>query len=221
MKTTKFFAMLLVLMAGVFIFESCSKKEDNGLQVTTLDASEITPNSAKVGGMVYGSSIGKRYVSYGTSPNDYDRFHDCGSGAGIFVTILTGLMPSTTYYYHAIASNDRGVSAGEEKSFTTEEVGYPEVTTAIVSDIAQNSASCGGFVRSFGGGYTATRGVCWSTSSNPTIADGHTTDGQGIGPFVSSITGLTANTKYFVRAYAINSLDTGYGGVQNFTTLGK
>ncbi|HNY02538.1 MAG TPA: DUF1566 domain-containing protein, partial [Bacteroidales bacterium] len=53
--------------------------------------------------------------------------------------------------------------------------------------------------------------VCWSTSSSPTIADSHTTDGSGTGAFVSSITGLTPNTNYYVRAYAMNSAGTAYG----------
>jgi uncharacterized protein (TIGR02145 family) len=60
--------------------------------------------------------------------------------------------------------------------------------------------------------------VCWSTNQTPTISDNKTTDGTGAGNFVSSISGLTANTTYYVRAYATNSNGTAYGSVMSFTT---
>ena len=71
-----------------------------------------------------------------------------------------------------------------------------------------------------GGAAIVARGVCWSTSSTPTVANSKTTDGIGIGAFVSSISGLTPGTPYFVRAYATNSVGTGYGDIQLFPTAG-
>lgn len=65
------------------------------------------------------------------------------------------------------------------------------------------------------------RGVCWSTSQNPTTSDSHTTDGAGTGNFTSNIAGLTANTTYFVRAYATNSEGTSYGSQVIFTSTGS
>ena len=62
------------------------------------------------------------------------------------------------------------------------------------------------------------RGVCWSTSHNPTVSNSHTTDGSGTGSFTSSITGLSQNTTYYVRAYATNSVGTAYGNEVSFTT---
>lgn len=46
------------------------------------------------------------------------------------------------------------------------------------------------------------RGVCWSTSHNPTIADNHTQNGTGSGTYTANITGMIAGTTYYVRAYA-------------------
>ena len=63
------------------------------------------------------------------------------------------------------------------------------------------------------------RGVCWSTSPNPTIADSHTVDGSGTGNFNSSIIGLSPSTTYYVRAYATNVYDTAYGDEKTFITL--
>jgi len=94
----------------------------------------------------------------------------------------------------------------------------PTVTTATVSEITDTTATCGGNVTADGGGNVMARGVCWSTSQNPTINDSHTTDGNGTGSFTSSLTGLAAGTTYYVRAYATNGAGTVYGEEVSFTT---
>jgi len=95
----------------------------------------------------------------------------------------------------------------------------PVLTTTEVSAITQTSATSGGNITSDAGSSVISRGVCWSTKANPTIADNKTTDGAGIGSFTSSITGLTAGTTYFVQAYATTSSGTGYGGAYQITTI--
>jgi parallel beta-helix repeat protein len=94
----------------------------------------------------------------------------------------------------------------------------PSVRTEDVSSITCNSASSGGEIISDGGASVTARGVCWSTSENPTINDSHTSDGTGAEAFESGITGLEPGTKYYLRAYAANSAGTGYGDVLPFTT---
>ena len=95
----------------------------------------------------------------------------------------------------------------------------PVVTTLLVSNIMQTTASCGGEVTS-DGGYTVTaRGICWSLNQNPTIADNKTADGSGAGSFISELTDLSVNSTYYVRAYATNTYGTGYGSTFSFTTL--
>jgi uncharacterized protein (TIGR02145 family) len=96
--------------------------------------------------------------------------------------------------------------------------GTPGITSANVVSITQTSAISGGNITNEGGSAVTVRGVCWSTSPNPTVADNKTTDGAGPGTFTSSITGLSANTIYHVRAYATNSSGTAYGNEINFTT---
>jgi sugar lactone lactonase YvrE len=95
----------------------------------------------------------------------------------------------------------------------------PTIITALVSSITQTTASGGGNVTSDGGASIIARGVCWSTSVNPTTSDVCTADGTGTGTFFSSITGLTANTSYHVRAYAMNIAGTAYGADAPFTAL--
>ena len=94
----------------------------------------------------------------------------------------------------------------------------PIVSTNIVTSINNTTAVCGGVVSSQGGSPVTARGVCWSTNPNPTIADPHTVDASGTGSFVSNLTSLTANTTYYVRAYATNSSGTDYGLQTSFST---
>ncbi len=94
----------------------------------------------------------------------------------------------------------------------------PVLTTTEVIAVTQTTATSGGVITSDGGFTVTERGVCWSTSQSPTIADNKTTDGSGTGSFTSAITELIANTTYYVRAYATNSKGTGYGSVMSFTT---
>jgi uncharacterized protein (TIGR02145 family) len=94
----------------------------------------------------------------------------------------------------------------------------PVLSTATISGITTTEAISGGTITSDGGSAVTACGVCWSTTENPTTASTRTTDGAGSGSFTSSLTGLAANTHYFVRAYATNSAGTAYGNQLNFTS---
>ena len=78
----------------------------------------------------------------------------------------------------------------------------------------------GGEVTDEGSTPVTIRGVCWSTSQNPTISDNKTNNGSGIGHFSSVIHGVSSATTYYVRAYATNIAGTGYGNEVSFTTWG-
>jgi predicted outer membrane repeat protein len=92
-------------------------------------------------------------------------------------------------------------------------------TTTAVTSITSTAASSGGNITNDGGAPITARGVCWSLTGNPSIADNKTNDGTGIGSFTSSLTGLTPATTYFVRTYATNDMGTSYGTPLSFTTL--
>ena len=94
----------------------------------------------------------------------------------------------------------------------------PVLTTNALSFITSVTATCGGNISDGGGARVTKRGICWSTEQTPTENDNKITNGEGIGNFTSNITGLQANTSYYVRAYAVNSEGTGYGNTLSFTT---
>jgi hypothetical protein len=99
-----------------------------------------------------------------------------------------------------------------------EEVLVPVLTTSEVININNTSATSGGTITSEGSGTVRSRGICWSTNFDPTIADNKTSDGSGAGNFISNMTGLNEATTYYVRAYATNSGGTGYGMAMSFKT---
>lgn len=95
----------------------------------------------------------------------------------------------------------------------------PVVFSTDVTAVTMTTASSGGSITSEGGSAVTARGVCWNTEGEPTTADSKTSDGEGGGAFESALTGLTAGTTYFLRAYATNSGGTSYGEQLTFTTV--
>ena len=94
----------------------------------------------------------------------------------------------------------------------------PGITTAVVTDLLQKTATSGGDITSDGGSSILARGVCWSEQANPDTSDYKTYDGFGSGRFMSHLTDLAALRTYYIRAYAINKTGIAYGNELSFTT---
>jgi hypothetical protein len=194
--------------------------------VTTTSISSITSTTATGGGNVTsigGSAVTARGICWSTSQNPTVALStktSDGTGFGSFTSSITGLTASTLYYVRAYATNSSGTAYGSQVSFTSLSGATPTVTTTSISSITSTTATGGGNVTSIGGSAVTARGICWSTSQNPTVAlTTKTTNGSGTGSFTSSITGLTSSTLYYVRAYATNTAGTAYGSQVSFTTL--
>lgn len=113
------------------------------------------------------------------------------------------------------------LSCSSSDSNTEEEsmVVIPTITTNAVSNITINSAISGGNISSNGGGSIIRKGVCWSISENPTIADNRTQEDTLDAIFTSNIESLNPGITYFLRAYASNAAGVAYGAQVTFTTL--
>ncbi len=193
--------------------------------VTTSAITSITSNSAIGGGNISddgGSAVTARGVCWSTNPNPEisDEKTSDGTGTGSFSSNLLGLSPGISYYVRSYATNIVGTAYGNQESFTANPV-IPSLTTIMVTSITHNSASSGGEISYNGGATVLDRGVCWSTIQDPTIANSHTFDGDGTGPFISSISELAPSTLYYVRAYAINIAGTAYGQQEFFSTAAE
>ena len=96
----------------------------------------------------------------------------------------------------------------------------PSISTTIVTEISSMTAVSGGNITTDGGAPIISKGICWNTFDNPTVDNNKTIENGDLLSFSSNITQLTPNTSYYVRAYATNSVGTGYGESVSFKTLG-
>lgn len=142
-------------------------------------------------------------------PTVNDNHVNVGIGAGTFVSSATSLLPNTTYYVRAYATNSNGTSYSSQLSFQTT-LGLPTVTTTAVTKNGSIFVS-GGNVTDDGGFEITARGVCYGVYPNPDLSPvyTHTEDGTGTG-FFSSVLGTLTGIIY-VRAYATNANGTAYG----------
>jgi hypothetical protein len=198
--------------------------------LTTKAITGISSSIASSGGNITsdgGSAITAKGVCWSVNPAptlSNNKTTD-GTGSSSYNSNITGLSPLSLYYVRAYATNSVGTTFGNELSFTSTDLVYPPSSTApIVATassvlITSSTASSGGYVSSDGGSAILSRGVCWSTTTNPTLANNHTTDGTGLGYFTSTVIGITGcNTVHYIRAYACNSTDTTYGPQNSVTT---
>ena len=192
--------------------------------VTTDEVSDITLNTAVCGGNVLSdgfAAITERGICYATheEPTVFDYKVAGGEGLGLFQCRMSGLETLTTYYVRAYARNSEGYAYGNEVTFVTaDETFLPEVITHEVTDFNHFYAVGGGEVVSNGGLDIIERGICWSTSPNPTTTGNKLTAGTGMGEFECRMMCLFGNTTYYVRAFAANEAGMKYGNEVTFTT---
>ncbi len=191
--------------------------------VTTSEVTNITQTTAMGGGNILyngGTTVIARGVcwSFSSNPTISDSHTSDGNGNGSFISNLSNLISDTVYYVRSYATNSVGTSYGNQVIFITLPPVLPSITTVDVTSITQSTAISGGNITFDGGSPIIVRGVCWSTSHNPTIVDNHSNDNTGTGLFASTLTGLYADTLYYIRAYATNSVGTAYGNELNFST---
>ena len=158
--------------------------------------------------------------TYGDPAMEDEKIQFESGGVGQYTIRMENLSMATHYYVKAYAKNEYGIGLSEALDFVTGAViTPPSVTTVEVKDVTATSAIVKGNVTDDGGTDIIERGVCWGTNANP-ITSGHhqAASGTTTGLFSVSITGLTSNTTYHVRAYAKNSRGTSYGQDLSFTT---
>ena len=102
---------------------------------------------------------------------------------------------------------------------STFDIPTPNVSTIDVTSITEMTAVAGGIISTDNGSIISARGVCWSTSPNPTIEDNKLNyTGESPNSFTCNLTGLSPITTYYVRAFATNGGGTAYGEQVTFIT---
>lgn len=213
----------IAVVLTIIITGSCKKSETMKIPlITSTNVSTVTETSATSGGTISsngGGSVTDRGVCWSitSNPDLTNNKTSDGRGNGSFTITITGLTPGTSYHLRAYATNSVGTGYGNDISFKTI-AALATLTTTEISAKTSSSASSGGNISADGGANITVRGVCWSTTANPTISENKTSDGTGTGSFASILSGLKPGVTYHVRAYATNSKGTSYGNDVTFIT---
>lgn len=199
--------------------------QESKLTVTTTEPTDITSTSATVGGNVTSdgnSTVTERGIYYGTSqnPENTGTKVSIGNGTGTFSKTLTGLSADNTYYVKAYAKNSTGVAYGTQKQFKTSETQTtPTVVTDDATDVTDISATLHGNITSDGNATITERGFYISkTDANVDSNDSKSVVTGTTGSFSLDVTGMDANTDFYFRAFATNSMGTSVGEVKSFRT---
>jgi len=205
------------------LFYGCSTDNNGTTTVIPLAPTNLTAT------VISTTQVDLHWTDNSTNESGYKVQRKTGGGnfadvasTGVDITSHSdmNLTPNTTYTYRVYAYNSAGNSIQYSNEVTVTTNLIPIITTSPISDTTAVSATCGGNITSDAGSAVTARGVCWSTTSGPTVAlSTKTTDGTGTGSFASSITGLNTNTTYYVRAYATNANGTSYGNEVSFTSF--
>jgi uncharacterized protein (TIGR02145 family) len=223
MKRKLQFPRLLILLLVFLTFPGC--KEEVVPTLTTAAVSEITEETAIGGGTISndgGALVTQRGVCWNLSTDPTIMLAtktNEGRGIGMFTSYITGLTTGKTYHVRAYATNSAGTAYGKDISFPTRLILAPTVTTTEILAVSSRAAFCRGNVTDGGGAPQLERGICFSKDPMPTILSSAFTGEYGdLGIYNIALSGLTAGTLYYARAYATNLAGTTYGNQVTFTT---
>ncbi|MFA5559815.1 MAG: hypothetical protein WDA59_10285 [Methanofastidiosum sp.] len=182
--------------------------------VTTQAVSDITYNSGKGNGEITdtgGENATERGFEYKQgAAGTIIKTYDTGSfGTGTFNKVITGLSPNTLYYVRAYAKNSAGIGYGDWVTFTTDKT-TPTVVTNEATEVDKDKFKANGNITATGGENCTVRGFQYGLTPIATW-DTHDEGSYEAGAFNKVISGLQANTIYYFRAYATNSVGTTYG----------
>lgn len=221
MKKNSTLFVVISLISIMAVVQGC--KKTTVPELTTAAISEVTLTTAVSGGNITsdgGEEVLQKGVCWSTtqSPTIASTITEDGNGSTAYTSNLVDLTAGTTYYLRAYATNSVGTAYGNEVIFETNEVTGAVLTTTEVTTVTSVSAVAGGNITDAGGGNITARGICWGTSTGPTIAGNKTISGTGPGIFSGTLTELTDGTTYYYRAYATNDFGTTYGQELHFIT---
>ena len=152
--------------------------------------------------------------------------------AGASDADYSNLAGATTASYNDTTAPDDGShryykclvdASGSAQATSAVNEGYRDTGAAVLSfpvmtSIALRGAECSSEITEDGGPDITARGVCWNTTGTPVTTDSKTTDGTGIGSYLSVLTGLTYPVDYHLRSYATNNDGTYYSDEIIFRT---
>ncbi len=205
-KTFKTLAASLPSVSPVTVGEVTMSTADCRAEITSDGGSEVTER-----GFCWSNE---------EEPDMDDNVLVEGAGTGSYTLQLTNLRPARVYYVRAYAKNIKGVALGAVTSFETAPPPVvPTVNSTSASFLDYTAVECQGEILSNGGDEVTDCGFCWSTDPEPVITGNHQSAGAiQSGAFTVAIRDLDLSKKYYLRAYAFNSVGVSYGETLNYDT---
>ena len=175
------------------------------------------------------------WITDHTPPVISDYCMIAGGDLGSFSRTLNHYGPDSVYYFRAYAMNDIGVSYGSEMGLVcifdpnidnddNDDVPtialleqFPTVDIFPVTEIMEDQAVCHGVITNDGGSAIIEKGFCWRTNGSPYSYVYQSVSGSD--EFQGALANLASSTTYYVRAYAVNGIGTGYSQETMFTTF--
>jgi len=190
-------------------------------EVQTFTVTDVTKTTGTANGDLVsdgGETIIEMGFVYNTSPNPTvsDTKITVDPVNGPYTSPITGLTENTQYYIKSFVILASGTYYGNQITFTT----LPPVTisTFAITEITQTTALANGEITDDGGDEITERGFVWAITINPDTGDDKVIVAGTLGEYSGVMDSLTADTLYYVRAYAITDAGISYGENRTFRT---
>lgn len=184
--------------------------------LTTGNATDIYRKGATLSGSIQFSenSTAQGYGILFSELQSMAEFteHAIKDDAKDFTVDIQNLTPNTTYYYCAYANSGYSLAKGEVRTFTTTESNAPVFGEMVLKGKNVKSFTLSVNLLDEGGSDVLISGFCWSLVSEgePTIEDYVQNMSLKENSLSTTITDLSPDTEYYVRAYGVNANGIGY-----------
>ena len=188
------------------------------LTLSSPKVNNITTNGATIISSINSpsdASILEKGVCYSTSvlqPTiESEHIIDSSEGNNISVE-LKDLIEGRQYYVRAYAISRDGTFYSVTAEFSTVQHYLPTVEELAEVEVNDDNATMEARLTDNGGMSITECGFCWDSSSAEPVITRHKKAVATLkdGVFQAKLTGLTYNTSYHVRAYAVNGKGVGY-----------
>ncbi len=215
----------IIVLALIFTITSCKKDKEALPKVETSVIEEISGSTALAGGKILdiGShpiiSQGVCYSNTKTNPTIADICIEDETFSQSFQVLVENLIPEIGYYIRAYAQNEIGISYGNVRVFYTID-GLPNVETLDPEEISFSSALVYGLIHDEGNSHATSRGICYATDSLFPNLQNNCIEALGDDNlFEVLLEDLMPETSYYIRAFAVNRIDSAFGKTKSFKTL--
>lgn len=201
---------------GSHIFEVQQQKSDGTFSASasaTVVIDTTAPLAPTISGIASGTYQDDQTFSVSGSAGGVLEYSTDGGATWSSYTSPVSLTTNGTYDVTARERDPAGNLSGDASIISVTIANtVPTVGGSVYSSVQATAAEVAGSVTDDGGDPVIDRGVVWNTTGSPTLADSSSSSsGTGLGNFTATLSGLTASTTYYVRAFATNAVGTAYG----------